>query len=233
MYYWHWLGGHDWWYDWSLIATTSRTINHDWSYLSSSPIVSNRTLTRTTNRGEWLQMEIVWSITVWSCNLSEQLVTGRTTDRATVWHTITIDWYDWSLIATTSRTINHDWSYLSSSPIVSNRTLTRTTNRGEWLQMEIVWSITVWSCNLSEQLVTGRTTDRATVWHTITNDWWCDHAQMVVRSCKTCLRLVIADRSQTVLNMTVDWHVLSTIWQRFLHFSIVTWWQVWCDCGNR
>ena len=85
MYYWHWLGGHDWWYDWSLIATTSRTINHDWSYLWSSPVVSNRTLTRTTNRGERLQMEIVWSITVW-CNQSEQLVTGRTTDRATAWH---------------------------------------------------------------------------------------------------------------------------------------------------
>ena len=86
MYYWHWLGGHDWWYDWSLIATTSRTINHDWSYLSSSTVVSNRTLTRATNRGERLQMEIVWIITVWSCNQSEQLVTGRTTDRATAWH---------------------------------------------------------------------------------------------------------------------------------------------------
>ena len=86
MYYWHWLGGHDWWYDWSLIATTSRTINHDWSYISSSPVVSNRTLTRTTNRGERLQMEIVWSITLWSCNQSEQLVTDRTTDRATAWH---------------------------------------------------------------------------------------------------------------------------------------------------
>ena len=77
MYYWHWLGGHDRWYDWSLVATTSRTINHDWSYLSSSPIVRNRTLARTTNLGERLQMEIVWSITVWSCNQSEQLVTGR------------------------------------------------------------------------------------------------------------------------------------------------------------
>ena len=114
-------------------------------------------------------------------------------------------WYDWSLIATTCRTFNHDWSYLSSSPIVSNRTLTRTTNRGERLQMEIVWSITVWSCNQSEQLVTGWTTDRATVWHTITNDWWCDHTRLVVRPCKTCLRLVSADRSQTVLNMTIDW----------------------------
>ena len=71
MYYWHWLGGHDRWYDWSLGATTSRTINHDWSYLSSSPIVRNRTL------GERMQMEMVWSITVWSCNQSEQLVTGR------------------------------------------------------------------------------------------------------------------------------------------------------------
>ena len=97
MYYWHWLGGHDWWYDWSFIATTSRTINHDWSYmyLSSSPIVSNRTLTRTTNRGERFQME---SITVWSCNQSEQLVTGRTTDHATVWPrtnggAITRDWW--------------------------------------------------------------------------------------------------------------------------------------------
>ena len=86
MYYWHWLGGHDRWYDWSLVATTSRTINHDCSYLSSSPIVRNRTLARTTNICERLQMEIVWSITVWSCNQSEQLVTGRTTDRATAWH---------------------------------------------------------------------------------------------------------------------------------------------------
>ena len=114
-------------------------------------------------------------------------------------------WYDWSLVATTSRTINHDWSHLSSSPIVRNRTLARTTNLGERLQMEIVWSITVWSCNQSEQLMTGRTTDRATAWHTMTNDWWCDHARMVVRPCKTYLRLVIADRSQTVLNMTIDW----------------------------
>ena len=46
------------------------------------------------------------------------------------------------------------------------------------MQIEIVWSITVWSCNQSEQLVTGRTTDRATVWPTITNDCWCDHARM-------------------------------------------------------
>ena len=108
MYYWHWLGGHDRWYDWSLVATTSRTINHDCSYLSSSPIVRNRTLARTTNICERLQMEIVWSITVWSCNQSEQLVTGRTTDRATAGHqnherlvvrprtnggTITRDWW--------------------------------------------------------------------------------------------------------------------------------------------
>ena len=89
MYYWHWLGGHDRWYDWSLVATTSRTINHDYSYLSSSLIVRNRTLARTTNICERLQMEIVWSVTVWSCNQSEQPVTGRTTDRATAWHTIT------------------------------------------------------------------------------------------------------------------------------------------------
>ena len=86
MYYWHWLGGHDRWYDWSLVATTIRTINHDCSYLSSSPIVRNRTLACTTNICERLQMEIMWSITVWSCNQSEQLVTGRTTDRATAWH---------------------------------------------------------------------------------------------------------------------------------------------------
>ena len=76
---------------------------------------------------------------------------------------------------------NPAW-YISSSPISSNRTLTCTTNRGERFQMEIVWSITVWLCNQSKELVTGRTTDRATVWHTITNDWWCDHARMVVRS---------------------------------------------------
>ena len=108
MYYWHWSGGHDRWYDWSLVATTSGTINHDCSYLSSSPIVRNRTLAHTTNICERLQMEIVWSITVWSCNQSEQLVTGRTTDRATAGHqnherlvvrprtnggTITRDWW--------------------------------------------------------------------------------------------------------------------------------------------
>ena len=149
-----------------------------------------------------------------------------------------------------SRTINHDWSYLSSSPIVSNRTLTRTTYRDERLQMEIVGSINDWSHNQSEQLVTGRTTDRATVWHTITHNWWCDHTRLVVRSWETCLRLVIADRSQAILNMTVDlvatdfartithdhydqWHVLSAIWQPFQNVSIVTWSQVWCDCGNR
>ena len=39
----------------------------------------------------------------------------------------------------------------------------------------------------------------------ITHEWWCDHTRLVVRPCKTYLRLVIADRSQTVLNMTVDW----------------------------
>ena len=70
----------------------------------------------------------------------------------------------------------------------------RTTNICERLQMEIVWSITVWSCNQSEQLVTGRTTDRATAGHqnherlavrprtnggTITRDWWYDHARHV------------------------------------------------------
>ena len=38
-----------------------------------------------------------------------------------------------------------------------------------------------------------------------THEWLCDHTWLVVRPCKTCLRLVIADRSQTVLNMTVDW----------------------------
>ena len=134
MYYWYWLGGHDRWYDWSLVATTSLTINHDLSYLSSSPIVRNRTLARTTNLGERLQMEIVWSITVWSCNQSEQLVTGRTTDRVTAW------------------------------------------------------------------LLDTRTTGGAT-----THEWWCDHTRLVVRPCETYLRLVIADRSQTVLNMTVDW----------------------------
>ena len=166
-------------------------------------------------------------------------------------------WYDWSLVATTSRTINHDLSYFSSSPIVRNRTIARTTNLGERLQMEIVWSITVWSCNQSEQLVTGRTTDRATAWHIITNDWWCDHARMVVRShaiggttmqdiSASCDRRQIADsfehdrrlillvRSRTITHNHYDqWHVLSTIWQRFLFFSIVTWSQVWCDCGNR
>ena len=40
-------------------------------------------LVYTTNRGDLLQMEIVGSITNWSYNQSEQLVTGRTTDRAT------------------------------------------------------------------------------------------------------------------------------------------------------
>ena len=134
MYYWHWLGGHDRWYDWSLVATTSRTINHDCSYLSSSPIVRNRTLARTTNICERLQMEIVWSITVWSCNQSEQLVTGRTTDRATAGHQ------------------NH------------------------------------------ERLVVRPR-----------REWRYDHTRLVVRPCKTYLRLVIADRSQRVLNMTVDW----------------------------
>ena len=136
MYYWHWLGGHDRWYDWSLVATTSRTINHDWSYLSSSPIVRNRTLARTTNLGERLQMEIVWSITVWSCNQSEQPVTGRTTDRATAWHTITK-----RLVVRLART-----------------------NGGA-----------------------------------ITRDWCYDHVRHI------CVLWSIADRSQTVLNMTVDW----------------------------
>ena len=47
---------------------------HDWSYLSSSPIISNRTLTRTINRGERLQMEIKW-------RSSEASPIGRTTNR--------------------------------------------------------------------------------------------------------------------------------------------------------
>ena len=147
----------------------------------------------------------------------------------------------WSLVII-SRTINHDWSYLTSSPIVSNHTLTRTTNRDERLQMEIVGSINDWSYNQS----VGAACD----W---SNYWSCDclthnHARLVVRShaigvqsCETCLRLVIADRSQ---NMIVDlvatdfartithdhydqWHVLSTIWQRFQNVSIVTRSQVW------
>ena len=155
-------------------------------------------------------------------------------------------WYDWSLVATTSRTINHDWSYLSSSPIVRNRTLTRTTNLGERLQMEIVWSITVWSCNQLEQLATGRTTDRATAWHTITNDWWCTNGGAITRNWwydqvrHICVLWSQTDRrqfwtwSRTITHNHYDqWHVLSTIWQRFLNFSIVTWSQVWCDCGNR
>ena len=104
-----------------------------------------------------------------------------------------------------SRTINHDWSYLSSSPIVSNRTLTHTTNRDERLQMDIVGSINDWSYNQSEQLVTGRTTDRATVWRTITHDWWCDHMRLVVRSCETCLRLVIADNFEHDRRPCCDW----------------------------
>ena len=46
----------------------------------------------------------------------------------------------------------------------------------------------------------SRTTGGATM-----HEWWCDHMRLVVRPCKTYLRLMIADRSQTVLNMTVDW----------------------------
>ena len=120
-------------------------------------------------------------------------------------------WYDWSLVATTSRTINHDCSYLSSSPIVRNRTLARTTTICERLQMEIIYHRLVvqpvgtacdwsnyWSCDCLTPK--SRTTGGAT-----THEWWCDHTRLVVRPCKTCLRLVIADRSQRVLNMTVDW----------------------------
>ena len=174
MYYWHWLDGHDWWYDWSLIATTSRTINHDWSYLSSSPIVISR-----------LHVPpIVASDCKWiSCEASPF---GRATSRNSLW--------------------------------------------------------------LVELLI---------VRHTITNDWWCDHARMVVRShaiggttmqdmSASCDRRQIADSfehdrrlillvwSRTIIHDHYDqWHVLSTIWQRLLHFSIVTWSQIWCDCGNR
>ena len=46
----------------------------------------------------------------------------------------------------------------------------------------------------------SRTTSGAT-----THEWWCDRTRLVVRPCKTYLRLVIEDRSQTVWNMTVDW----------------------------
>ena len=172
--YWHWLGGHDRWYDWSLVATTGRTINHDCSYLSSSPIVRNRTLARTTNICERLQMEIVWSITVWSCNQSEQLVTGRTTDRATAWHQ------------------NHE-----------------------------------------RLVVRPRTNGGA-----ITRDWWYDHVRHICvlwsQTDRREFRLILLVRSSTITHNHYDqWHVLSTIWKRFLNFSIVTWSQVWCDCGNR
>ena len=121
MYYWHWLGGHDRWYDWSpSLAITSRTINHDWSYM---------------------------------------------------------------------------YMYLSYSSIVRNRSprlVVRASVR--LLQMEIVW--------LGELLIVrvldtqSRTTGGAT-----THEWWCDHTRLVVRPCKTYLRLVIADNSQTVLNI--------------------------------
>ena len=87
----------------------------------------------------------------------------------------------------------------------------------------------------------SRTTGCAT-----THEWWCDHTRLAVRPCNTSLCLVIADsfehdrrlillvRSRTITHDHYDqWHVLSTIWQRFLYFLIVTWSQVWCDCGNR
>ena len=79
----------------------------------------------------------------------------------------------------------------------------------------------------------SRTTDGAT-----THEWWCDHTRLVVRPCKTCLRLVIADsfehdRRLIFYDHYDQWHVLFTTWHRFLHVSIVTWSQVWCDCGNR
>ena len=74
----------------------------------------------------------------------------------------------------------------------------------------------------------SRTTGGAT-----THKWWCDHTRLVVRPCKTCLRLVISKRSQTVLNMTVDLvatdfactitHDHYDQWHVILHFSIVTW----------
>ena len=95
------------------------------------------------------------------------------------WLTKSHNW-SWNWSCHLSYAINIGGVTISSPPIVSNRTLTRTTNRGERLEMEIVG-----------QFVTGRTTDRATVWDTITHDWWCDHTRLVVRPYKTFLRLVI------------------------------------------
>ena len=101
-------------------------------------------------------------------------------------------------------------------------------------------------------MLIGRTTNRDSLWlvellivrlldtqsHTtggaITCDWWYDHTRLVLRPCKTCLRLVIAALkfwtwpsiflrlifARTITHDHYDqWHVFSTIWQQFQHFS--------------
>ena len=100
-------------------------------------------------------------------------------------------WYDWSLVATTSRTINHDCSYIAianGDRVKHHRLVVQPFGTA------CDWS-NYWSCDCLTPK--SRTTGGAT-----THEWWCDHTRLVVRPCKTCLRLVIADRSQRVLNIS-------------------------------
>ena len=127
------------------------------------------------------------------------------------------------------RTIGCDLVSYDRSAMFAGRATSR---KSLWLVEPLI----VWLLDTQSRTTSGATT----------HDWWCDHTWLVVRPCKTCLCLLITDtfehdrrlillvRSRTITHDHYDqWHVLSTIWQRFLNFSIVTWLQVWCDCGNR
>ena len=132
----------------------------------------------------------------------------------------------------------------------------RTTNRGERLQMEIVGSMLIGRTTSRDSLwlvelliVRLLDTQSHTTGGATTCDWWYDHTRLVLRPYKTCLRLVIAAlkfwtwpstllrlillvRSPTTTTISGTF-LFFTIWQQFQHFSVVTWSQVWCDCGYR
>ena len=98
--------------------------------------------------------------------------------------------YDHSWGATIDRTINRS----IVRPIIA--TYDRSYDQS-WHKTQIVRSI-VASCDRSYD----QSCDYRSV---IIRNWWCHHARLVVRSCKTYLRpLTIWNRRLEVLNMTID-----------------------------
>ena len=165
MYYLHWLGGHDLWCDWSLIATTSRTINHDWSYISSSPVVIARL-----HVPPIVESDCKWR----SCEASPF---GRATSRK--W------WCFRPLLCTLFRLnwvkqtpgdneaklmtkLSPEW-VRTSYPVIRSPARYRWTRRPPAAtSRNSLWLVELLIVRLLDTI--------------ITNDWWCDHARMLMRS---------------------------------------------------